>query len=545
MGTAAPAVTATVETANDGTFTIIDLPPGDYRITVTMDHYIEQEFGQRVVGGRGKPVTVHAGARHEAVNFRLTRSSVIGGTVLDPAGSPMANAEVQAFVYVYGADGSGRNLEEVGDTGRTDSLGKYRLQDLTPGEYLVTARQSVLNRAASAGMRGGGPGAGVGRGNAAAAARSSAIPTSYREIFVPVFYPGVDDPDQAAAVSVPPGADVHGIDFTLAPTTASRLIGVVLPPKNGAKQTSSPEPSGVDVFLIPLAFGGVSAPSGFGGFLDEELTRRSTATAGNGSFQFFGIVPGSYRVVAVGGEPENPATAIRDIDIRPGTTPELTLELRQGVDIAGQIYADGRTPPDFKVEQLTVMLELTPELRHNPRLRGVLTKVNADGSFVLRNAVPGARYRVRVGNAARGRASSSLVGARYGEADPLSAPIIAREGAMPLEIIVGFAFGRVEATVVNDRTPQQDITTALIPRNRARHDLYRVQQSDARGKVSFDNVPAGDYEIYAWEDVRQSHWFDPRFMKTVEDKGLAIHVDGSGTSSEIVPMITIGNGDFH
>jgi hypothetical protein len=85
--------------------------------------------------------------------------------------------------------------------------------------------------------------------------------------------------------------------------------------------------------------------------------------------------------------------------------------------------------------------------------------------------------------------------------------------------------------------PQQGVFTVLIPHDRGRFDLYKTTNSGADGKVSFSNVPPGDYKIFAWEEVKQRAWQDPLYMEKFEDMGRLIHVEKAGSSSENVQVI--------
>ena len=82
---------------------------------------------------------------------------------------------------------------------QTDEHGEYRIHGLPSGDYYVRATYSAGPNTVSK----------VVRSNTAA----------------PTYYPGVADPDQAAAVKVTAGLDVNAIDFTLAPPSSVTISG--------------------------------------------------------------------------------------------------------------------------------------------------------------------------------------------------------------------------------------------------------------------------------------------------------------------------------
>jgi hypothetical protein len=558
---------AGTETAGDGGFLFADLPPGNYILAVRMEHYVSQEYGQRAVRGRGRPISIGPGERRDNLDFHLTKLGVIAGTVVDENGAPLVGAEVQALSY--SPNPGGRILAAVGDPRKTDDLGRYRLDDLQPDAYLVVAR-AVERPSIPAGPRGGprggvgarggavgagpagqgrggpagpgGRGGGVaGRGNA-----SQAVPSPFPQVFVPVFHPDAPHPAQAGAVKVPAGGEVRGIDFRIRPTPSAELTGTVLPlPDAPAGKTG--EPVGAEVSLVPVGYAGSLLP-GMHMLLGDVLSRlhepRSVMAEDNGSFKFTGVVPGAYRIVAVRGRGDDRVAAIQDVDIRPASTQSVTLALVRGIDIRGQVYAEGQAPPGFQIQRLDVQLSIYPDLYFVSGLSNIAAKVGADGAFVLRNAVPNARYRIAVGGLVRDQTVGYVNAARYGDGDPFDPPIVPKDREALLQVQIGFAPGRVEAVVLDRGKPRQGVPTVLIPQIRNRYEFYRELNSDAEGRVAFADVPPGDYKLFAWEDAERGRWFDPQFLQQYEERGRLIHVEKAGTSTHVVEIIGAEGGEL-
>ena len=132
---AGASVTATQETGGrgeripgvagpDGTFTLSGLAPGVCRVRVRAP--------RQTVGAATVTLPQDAGALLEV---RLPASVTVRGTLRDPAGAPVAGAQVSCF-----RPGVADNDEPGGDTtGRTNEAGEFRLAGLAPGEVIVQA----------------------------------------------------------------------------------------------------------------------------------------------------------------------------------------------------------------------------------------------------------------------------------------------------------------------------------------------------------------------------------------------------------------------
>src|SRR5207244_1103114 len=64
-------------TDGNGRFVAASIPAGRYRIFVTRDGYIRTEYGQRTLGGTGKPITLTAGQELKDVALSLTPTGTI------------------------------------------------------------------------------------------------------------------------------------------------------------------------------------------------------------------------------------------------------------------------------------------------------------------------------------------------------------------------------------------------------------------------------------------------------------------------------------
>ena len=94
----------------------------------------------------------------------------------------------------------------------------------------------------------------------------------------------------------------------------------------------------------------------------------------------------------------------------------------------------------------------------------------------------------------------------------------------PMVIVIGSNPGILEGRVVDDRQqPVSRTAVVLIHDNGLR---YRVNEkstfSDASGRYEFQNVPPGNYKLFAWQRVEPGAWQDPDFMRPFESHAVPV-----------------------
>ena len=182
---AADAVAFTMTTADDGGFQFIEIPEGQYRLTVLRDGYVTNAYGQRYPDGSGELLTIAAGRPLPAIRIALTPDGVISGRVTDALGRPMVDVSVSVGRLSYAG---GRRSIAGTQTQTTNDLGQYRLFSLPPGQYYVTAKApDSLGLAA-------------------------------------ITYPRAMTATDGIAVDLRTGAVLRGIDIQLGPPTMARKI---------------------------------------------------------------------------------------------------------------------------------------------------------------------------------------------------------------------------------------------------------------------------------------------------------------------------------
>jgi hypothetical protein len=248
-----------------------------------------------------------------------------------------------------------------------------------------------------------------------------------------------------------------------------------------------------------------------------------TTSNRDGTFQFRGVIPGSYYLYASGRVSNVQLTANMRLDVGAGNIESIGVDLRQGVDVPGQIYTEGQVPEGFNARSIRVTLNPAENLPVN----SVSATHGERGAFTMRD-VAGARYRLSVPS----QGTAYVVDAKYGGTSALTEPVQIDGGGIPLQILIGFSPGRVETVVENAGKPFAGATVVLIPNTRSRTDLYRTATSSAEGKANFANVPPGDYKLFAWEAVKQGAYQDATFMEQVEDRGHPVHVEKGGIASD-------------
>jgi len=481
-----------------GRFTLKDIDPGRYMLSVDRNGFASQMYGQREPTGPGTVLTLSPGQAIRDIEIRMTPAAAISGHVYDEDGDPVAYARVSALRYWY-RNGQ-RELGPAGDA-FTNDLGEFRIFGLSPGRYYFSAVFEHWNRPGIAGSAG--PG-GEGGGGAEMA-------------YAPTYYPGASDLGRALPLDLHAGEDLPGFDITLLSTRAVRIRGRVMNLATGKGASHAM------VALIPRGANVRSFVFSAQGYVDDP----------EGDFELRGVVPGAYTLVASVWEGQSSYQARVPVDVGAADIENLNVTVGPGVDIPGRLLWDD--PAQSK--------ETTPHVYLEPQEEGILYRggmgeVKADGRFTLKNVSDG-EYRVRLMDTPE---ACFVKSARLGGDDVLQDGISVSGGKIPgaLEMVLDCAGGTIDGVVLNDQ--QQPVTGArvvLVPDvgRRGQTQLFKATTPDQYGRFTIKGIAPGDYKLFAWEEVEYGAYEDADFLKRYEDDGKAVSIAEGSRESASLPLI--------
>jgi Carboxypeptidase regulatory-like domain len=251
-----------------------------------------------------------------------------------------------------------------------------------------------------------------------------------------------------------------------------------------------------------------------------------------GAFEFQGVPRGSYVVVAQ--QPSTPqeprtmwgwATAeVKDTDLD-----HIEVVVGPGVDVSGRIQMEGKTAEELSKTVTGVVSRLDPQggqalASLTPDIDGA--SVKPDGTFIFREVPPGS-YLVSFFLLPAGFYLASS-----GGGDVLETGITVPRGHSPpaLELVLNSGAGRIDGTVESEENPAPAAVVALIPEGKLRlqPNRYRQVLSDQSGRFALKNIAPGDYTLSAWEQIEHGAYYDPEFLAQYEDRGKAVHVEEGG-----------------
>jgi hypothetical protein len=559
-----------------GRFVIPNVSPGRYQLMSMREGYVRAAFGQRTPGGAGATVSLASKQTLNGVVLSMTPTGAISGRIRNRFGEPVANVAVRAQKYEYE---SGRQVLNLVQTVRANDLGEYRLYYLEPGQYVVSAlpptgirllagESSPTGNMMQTGsvevlpgnqISGGGPGAstasrsGIFTTADSLAAMGFVSPATTGETYLPVFFPGVTNPSAAAPIHLKPSETFGAVDFTVSEIRAISIRGQAI---NGA--TGQPL-RGVSMVLMSEGMVTPGVPVDHYGKVSD-----------TGAFDFQGIAPGSYVLVASTGALPRGLPSIEDgypggaiiqreggrggpanaaaprlvarlpLQVGNSDIDNISLPLQPGFTLSGKISVEGLSAAESAALTAGLVIHLqsdppdiVPENHPNQRVQTAATPatVAPDGTFSITTAFNGT-YQIGVFNAAKLPKGAYVKSARFDEKDVLNPRLVI--DALPrsaLEIVIATKPGTVEATVTDDKQrPGVAVTVVLVPdTSRAQHyDLYRFAVTDDLGHVQMDNLPPGDYTVYASDDDAGGMWWDPNFVKKYEGSGKPLHVTDGG-----------------
>jgi len=479
-----------------GRFTIPNVEPGTYRLSVARTGYVDADFGSRDYLTSGTPFTLSVRQRKSDINVRMTPNAVVTGKVVDEDGEPMQGLQVEAMRYRY----SNGNKQLAGYAQATSNdIGEYRLSGLPPGRYfiVVTPRN---------------------RGNFGPPGRM--MPASQppaTQDYVQTFFPSAHEPATAVPMDLGPGAQMRGIDFRMAKRPIVTIRGQLAGVTAGARQRP--------MLSLQSRLGGSSGA-------------RPAMVDANGNFEIRGVTPGSYNLIAAMLVDRTMLSTRIPLEVGSNNIENLSITIPAPVNLTGRVRIDGQPDATAATALANVQVMLRPR-EAGQRFGGANApaKLQPDGTFAMTN-LSAERYRFSFANIPDGYYVKS---ARVADQEVLLTGLdLSRGVALPVEITLRPNAGSAEGVVQNDQSqPAAAVTVVLVPQEPERRESalhYKTATTDDAGHFLLKNLDPGQYKVYAWTEIENGVYMDADFMRQYENTGESITVK-EGATEKVQPRL--------
>ena len=454
---------------SNGAFGFTAIPPGKYQLRVDLEGFQQARFGAGTSNRPPATLKLASGDVRYGITFRLRPLGSISGVVFDPEGDPFPNVPVR--LLKSGWQRLKPSWQDVMSSS-SDDRGRYRFQDVVPGEYVVMASRQY---------------------DYVVSAQSEATAGESLPWFVYAvqFYPDAARLSAASPVQLTSGQDLEDIDFHLTTRPASPLRGkVVLFGGPAADQY-------VEIQAFPQDLPGGNTQTG-----------AAVASPPNHTFGIPILSAGPYVIVASITVAGREYRDVERIDLPPGGQ-EIVLHPLPSIDLSGRVDQEGAAGPPSEPFRVSLVPGGFP-----PSRRRIDVEARPDGSFTVPNVVPGI-WDIDVTPVPPGGYIKAM---RLGNQDVLTEDMTIDSGTHDsLRLVVSARGGVVAGTVTVPpgvvRSQRADIL--LAPCGKYAHVLsfYAQAASDDAGHFEIKGVTPGRYKLYAFEEMDSLAYGDPGFLK--------------------------------
>jgi beta-lactamase regulating signal transducer with metallopeptidase domain/5-hydroxyisourate hydrolase-like protein (transthyretin family) len=537
-GTPVTAGNPSVITDSQGRFVLDGLDAGSYGISIVVDGFVRQEYGQRSPDGPGTNLILIAGQPMKDLSIRMTPASTIFGMIRNNNGKPAVDVPVQLLKATYNSTGT--RVTQVVESARTDDRGQYRLYWVTPGSYYLYAGTEP----SASGPRG------------AAAVRANQITNGVGEVYSMTYYPGVSNLSEAKIIEVRSDAQVIA-DLVVTPRSVYKVSGRVIDTTTGKPAASA---------MLSLVYRNMDGSS-------VSFASGSTYNAATGDFELRNVSPGSYDVQATMMQLSGsalPATGAQaagtfytsstgnvslpngsfvasvagrgrtSITVTNADVRGVVVDIISGLSLKGKLSVEGQPQPADLASLRVQILPSAGGVLNNDAQLAVRSAVASDGTFHMDGVLAG-EYRFTLSPFP---VSYYIKEVRFGSAAALNAPISVSAGATEtLDVVLSPRVAQIDGMVNDDKGKTvEGVQAVLVPdAHRDRYELFRAVVTDPDGHFTMRGVPPGDYRVFAWESIESYGYFDPELLKRDEAKGQRIKIQESDKLTVSVKMIPFGS----
>jgi protocatechuate 3,4-dioxygenase beta subunit len=513
--------TSYIETTdNAGKFVFDDVAPGRYTLSAEKPGFVAARYGARSNTSIGTQLNLTAGMAMKDLAIKMTPQGVIAGKVVDQDGDPMISVQIQAMRFGY--IGGRKQLQPASGTS-TNDLGEYRLINLAPGHYFISATDNRRPIQTFAQERPGRAGT-VQEGN------------------ITTYYPNGADISSAVAVDVAAGAETRGTDI--------RLLQAKVYTVRGKTADASGGPLTAFLQLIRKDSGG-NLPTFLNG-------GGSSQVRPDGTFEFRSILPGTYivqlaQINSVNGNPAADLTGRMEVTVGDADVDNLVLPLVPHPEITGTVtLEDGDLASLIKPAQNTPGAAVSGNaVRPQPgRLALMLlpteglptagtspAQVKEDGTFLFSGVGLG-KYALNLNSLPQG---TYLKSARFAGQDVTKSLIDTTSGTGGrLELVLSSKSADITGSVQNDKgETRSGVMVTLWPKIPDPSPIGGARPSitDQNGGFQFKGLAPGDYYIAAWEDVDLGLFQSTEFLNHFTSEATSVTLSESGHENREVKIV--------
>jgi hypothetical protein len=500
-------------TDNEGKFVFEDVPAGRYLLSAEKAGFVTTRYGARSSTSPGTQLTLTAGTELKGLAVKMTPQGVVAGKVMDQDGDPVNGVQVQVMRYAYAR---GRKQLQPTGNGQTNDLGEYRIGNLAPGRYYLSAsdRRAQVFTQERAGRNGGGQ-----EGN------------------ILTYYPNGTDASNAVPVDVAAGGELRGIDI--------RLLRARVYTVRGKAADASGMPVMAMVAFVKKEDSGNLATALGGGGLNQLRP--------DGTFEFRNIVPGTYvlqvlQVMAVNGNTPANLTGRVEVTVADANIDNLVLPLGAGPAITGTVkLEDGDIAALLKPAQTSaggnaaaafpLRFSITLNEAEGINIGTPSAPVKDDGTFQF-NSVGNSKYVLNANQLPQG---TYLKSARFGGQDVTHAPIDTTSGAGGmLDIVLSSKAAEVAGSVQNDKGEAlAGVIVTLWPKtpDASLTGGARPGFTDQNGGFKFQGLAPGEYYVAAWEDLEPGLVQSADFLSHFTNEASAVKLTEGGHESRDLKLV--------